>query len=62
MDSFTGKPLADVLCDLANELVGDDGDVFDACPTDGPQGVVDDGTFVKREERFLCVMGKWMKA
>jgi hypothetical protein len=54
--------LADVLCDLANELVGDDGDVFDACPADGPQGVVDDGAFVKREERFLCVMGKWMKA
>ena len=62
MDSFTREPLADVLCDLANELIRDDGDVLDACSTDGAQSVVNHGAFVEWKEGFLCVVGKWMKA
>ena len=58
VNAFSRQALANVFCDLANELVRDDGDVFDPCPADRAQCIVNDRSFVQRKQRFLCVAGE----
>ena len=47
-----------MFADLANELVGYNGDVLDTGPTNGGQGVINDRPFMQRQHGFLDVAGK----
>ena len=43
---------------MTDEAVGDDGDVLNARPTDGAQGIIDDGALVNGKQGLLCVAGE----
>ena len=58
VNALTGQTLPDMAGDLTDELVGDDGDVLDARPTNGAESVIDDGALVKGQQGFLRVSGK----
>ena len=58
VNAFSRQTLSHMACNLVNEAIRDDGDVFDAGTANGAQGVIDHRSVVQRKERFLRVLGE----